>query len=73
MAAISDANMPCILYKPKLFLDGNMYCFLLGDDPMNGVAGFGETAQQAAEDFNRNFCNQKAPKPFIKVDAQEGK
>lgn len=73
MAWLHDSHSPCILYKPRLFLDGDRYCFLLGEDPMNGVAGFGETAQKAAEDFNRNFWDQKAPKPFAKSDSQEGK
>ena len=31
------------LIKPKIYMDGNMWCVLYGEDLMNGVAGFGKT------------------------------
>lgn len=55
------ARSPHVLMRPTLSVDGNMYCFLYGDDLVNGIAGFGETAAAAAEDFDRNWCTQKAP------------
>jgi hypothetical protein len=46
---------PCATFKPKLSADGNQFCFLLGDDLQSGIAGFGDTAYKAMQDFNKNF------------------
>jgi hypothetical protein len=37
----------------KPTLDGNMWCFLWGDDLQSGVAGFGDTVYAAMMDFDR--------------------
>ena len=55
---LSDLSSPCVMYKPKLSVDGNMYCFLLGDDLQSGVAGFGKSPALAAADFNSNFSER---------------
>ena len=52
---------PHVLMRPTLSLDGNMYCALYGGDLMSGCAGFGETAEAAMADFDKNWCEQKAP------------
>lgn len=36
--------------------DGNMWCYLLGEDLQSGIAGFGETPFLAAQDFEVAFC-----------------
>ena len=41
--------------KPKLSKDGNMWCFLWGDNLQEGIAGFGEHPFMAARDFVENF------------------
>lgn len=43
------------MFKPKLSIDGDQYCWLLGDNLQEGVAGFGKSPYLAALDFNRNF------------------
>ena len=58
--AIWEYERPVVVFKPRLSLDGDQYCFLLGDDLMNGVAGFGDTVAKAAQDFDANFFHQKA-------------
>ena len=35
----------------KLSKDGNRWCYLLGDNLQEGVAGFGESPLKAAKDF----------------------
>lgn len=45
----------------KPYKDGNMWCFLFGDDLQSGVAGFGETVMAAVYDFNKNFHAEKIP------------
>lgn len=37
----------------KPYRDGNMWCFLWGDNLAEGVAGFGSTVRAAAADFQR--------------------
>ena len=58
-----EHSRPSVLFRPRLFLDGNAYCALYGDDLMNGCAGFGETADAAMRDFDKNWLQQKAPAP----------
>ena len=51
------------MLNPEFSMDGNMYCFTypgIEGLPNDCIQGFGETAIKAAEDFNRNFYNQKA-------------
>ena len=48
-------DRPCNVYKPKLFIDGNQWCALFGDNLQDGVAGFGNSPQKAFEDFDRNW------------------
>lgn len=46
----------------KLSKDGNMYCFLLGDNIQEGVCGFGKTIFEAALDFYTNIKTEEARK-----------
>ena len=48
-------NSPFGLLKPVMSIDGNQFCFLLGDNLQSGLAGFGDTARLAAIDFNKQF------------------
>ena len=60
---------PSVKYQQslKISLDGNMYCVLLGENLMDGVAGFGETMFKAMNDFDTNFDNKKAPNNRINL------
>lgn len=40
------------LLKPKLFLDGDKWCCLYGDNIQNGFAGFGDSPRESVVDFN---------------------
>lgn len=62
LAAAAQYERPSVLFRPRLYLDGNMYCALYGDDLMSGCAGFGRTADAAMEDFDKNWRSQEAPK-----------
>lgn len=63
MASLHEQQRPSMLLKPKLFLDGTQYCVLYGDNLMTGVAGFGDTADAAMRDFDKNWTQAKAPTP----------
>lgn len=46
---------PSVMYRPALFLDGNQWCALYGEDLQNGVSGFGDSPAKAMMDFNKNW------------------
>ena len=51
---------PSVLFKPRLFPDGNKWCALRGDDLQSGVCGFGDSPADAMWDFDRAW-NEKLP------------
>lgn len=60
-AAIEAEEMNLIaVLRPRLSIDGNLWCFLYGDNLQEGVAGFGPTPYAAALDFRRNWLSQRA-------------
>jgi hypothetical protein len=56
---------PHVRMKPRVFPDGNAWCCLYGDDLVIGVAGFGDTPEQACAAFDKAWGNTKAP-VFVK-------
>ena len=50
-----ELNRPSTLYKPRLFIDGNQWCALMGDNLQDGVAGFGKSPAEAYADFDRRW------------------
>ena len=46
---------PSTLYGPKLSKDGDQWCALLGENLQEGVAGFGDTPQEAFTAFDAAF------------------
>ena len=60
-AAIEAEEMSLVaLLRPRVFIDGNRWCVLYGDNVMDGVAGFGESPIHAVYDFN-NAWRRKMP------------
>lgn len=60
MAIVEAANLisaPHTRMRPRIFLDGERWCALYGDNIMEGVAGFGGTPFEACLDFDRNFTS----------------
>jgi hypothetical protein len=43
---------PSEIYKPRLFVDGNEWCALLGEDIQSGICGFGKSPYLAMQAFN---------------------
>jgi hypothetical protein len=41
------------LLRPRLFVDGNQWCALYGENVQDGVAGFGDSPADAFLDFDR--------------------
>ncbi|HID9808622.1 TPA: hypothetical protein ACXI3M_006680 [Pseudomonas aeruginosa] len=59
-AAMTD---PSVMYRPKLSIDGDMWCALYGENLQDGVAGFGVSPSAAIFDFNRAWYAQLGVKP----------
>ena len=56
--------------KPRVYIDGNQYCVLLGKDLQEGIAGFGDTIYKAILDFNQQF--HLPIKKNLAIGPQEG-
>ena len=46
---------PSVLFKPTLTVDGNQFCALYGENLQEGIAGFGDTANDAMRDFDKQW------------------
>jgi hypothetical protein len=55
-----EYERPSILLRPRLFIDGNQWCALYGENIQDGVAGFGDTPAKAMRDFDTTFNTRKA-------------
>jgi hypothetical protein len=62
MNAALAAAAPHVLMRPRLFVDGNQYCALYGDDLVDGCAGFGDTPAAAMDAFDRAWATAKPPR-----------
>ena len=51
LAAV-EAQRPSVLFRPRLYIDGNAWCALYGGNIQNGLAGFGPTADAAMRNFD---------------------
>ena len=58
IATEQERARPFMILRPKIYPDGNQWCTLYGDDLMEGVAGFGDTPEKAALDFDKNWYGQ---------------
>ncbi len=46
---------PFVLLRPRIFIDGNQWCALCGENLQDGVAGFGDSPALASENFDANW------------------
>lgn len=53
--AAQEYARPSAVYRPRIAIDGNMWCALYGDNIQEGVAGFGESPAKAMADFDKNW------------------
>lgn len=65
LATQYEQQRPSVLFRPALSIDGNQYYALYGTNLMEGVAGFGDTAELAMRDFDKNWHECKAPQARI--------
>lgn len=53
--AATAYERPSVLYRPKVYIDGDSWCALYGENLQDGVAGFGSSPEDAIWDFDRNW------------------
>ena len=51
-------TQPSVLYRPRVFIDGDKWCALYGDNIQDGVSGFGSSPEEAMRDFNSSFVKK---------------
>jgi hypothetical protein len=63
--AADQHRRPFVVLQPhiSISLDGDQWCVLYGKNLQDGVAGFGATPAQAAEDFDNAWKRELVRKP----------
>jgi len=51
---------PVIVWRPRIFQDGGLWCALLGENIQVGVVGFGASPDEAAREFDKAW--------FLKIE-----
>lgn len=51
-----EGTRPFIQMRPRLYIDGNQWCALYGENIQDGVAGFGDSPELAAWNFDKSWC-----------------
>lgn len=57
--AAAEMRRPSAVYRPSIGFDGTKWRALYGDDLMHGVAGFGDTPDEAMRDFDQAWMKQQ--------------
>ena len=58
IAVSSELIRPSVMYHPKIFIDGNQWCALYGENLQDGVAGFGDSPDLAMRAFDNAWCEK---------------
>lgn len=53
--AAYEQMRPAVVFKPRVFRDGNQWCALLGDNLQEGVCGFGDSPADATYAFDKEW------------------
>lgn len=64
---VALSTRPSVLYRPHLSADGKKWCALLGDDLAVGVAGFGDTPEEAMAAFDTAWRSVRTPKAALSL------
>lgn len=59
----SYLESPRLVITPKLYIDGSMWCALIGEDLQSGVAGFGDTPHKALMELQAEMHKAPEVKP----------
>jgi hypothetical protein len=67
-ATAGEYARPSVVWKPRLCVDGNQWCALLGDNLQDGVSGFGDSPADAMWDFDKKWFAKLPGVPEKKTD-----
>jgi hypothetical protein len=56
---------PSVVWRPRIFIDGNAWCALYGENLQDGVAGFGDSPADAMYAFDKAWCAKLPPPPAL--------
>lgn len=59
--AAAEMARPCVVFKPTLSIDGDMWSVLLGDNIVEGLCAFGKTPAEAMTNFDQAFYKERTP------------
>ena len=59
--AAAEQERPCVLFRPKVFVDGGSWCALYGENLQEGVAGFGVSPAEATAAFDAEWHRKMPP------------
>ena len=48
-----------VLMRPRIYLDGNQWCALYGENVQDGVAGFGDSPEKAMAAFDAAWAGKQ--------------
>lgn len=53
--AAYEQMRPSVLFRPRVFVDGNQWCALYGKNLQDGVSGFGDSPAAAMQNFDASW------------------
>jgi len=56
-----EYRRPCVIWRPRLFIDGNRWCAFYGENLQYRVAGFGDSPANAMLDFDKAWNMKLEP------------
>lgn len=59
--AADESMRPAVMFKPRVFMDGNQWCALYGDNLHDGCAGFGDSIAEAMKAFDAEWSTKLKP------------
>lgn len=51
--AAAEAQRPSVLFRPRIAPDGNAWAAVYGDNVQEGIAGFGDSPDEAMREFDK--------------------
>jgi hypothetical protein len=55
---VCDMNRPSRILKVRVIRDGNAWCCIFGDNLHDGVAGFGDSPEEATKEFDKEWVKK---------------
>ena len=58
--ATEEYERPCVVFKARLYRDGDQWCAIVGDDLQAGCAAYGESPSLAMRNFDTEWFKKTA-------------